>query len=629
MLPGIAFAIAFFIYIIVGIICVLTPPVTKVSVASVPIPSSATCMRAARTANYVAAELNIGSPARRRRLLVRWDKVVASPTLSMHLFDARIIESKSLECDGVNTTCADTVLVNSGETNKGFRRKVAKFDYTTRAVELAKYDVAGYMLGMDGELYMVRGYRYWMTATHVCYAETSDAAPTVTLGALRATVSSGGAVIATASALAHVSAALLGGSYAREATVKFICDNTTLGGVGTVAVLPHIAGYEQAYLAMSDAHLYEIEPTKVSVRRRIVELGQTCAAALTDYERDYNLYLLDCNNAQAVCATTASLPFRRIATLDMVVHYDANGTVVFHFELSPTMRTLPNLTDSTDATSLALVKLLLIMMSAALVWVRSDRVTSKPHWLYRHCIQAAHCVPIPDMSTSSVIEDASMGLFAIIARFAVAMWRYDTLQHDSQTRVCIVEIVASALSCAHWLARYWIIDPWLPYLVGGKPDGRGPLTRLGGSSAIVDTSSGVLLAFSEAPLLVSALPRFEPTARLLIGLLISMVALPRCLFSSACCAILYESGQVGRSRVDPEFALLLILSSIFWIFQLVALAISINDLVVTPLGYSIGRGLVGGTGWISVAISMGFVTAGVPRLLNSSVRLGLSHARKQ
>jgi len=530
-----------------------------------------------------------------------------------------------MECDGVNTSCADTIFAGRGGANTGFKRMVAQFDYTSEAIERATYGVAGYQLGLDGEMYMMRGYKYWLTPTHLCFSPDATAAPATTSGALRATVTTTGHVAASATALAHVSSELLGSSYAREATVNFLCDNTTLGSVGTVSIFPVVAAVENAYLALTDAHLYESEPTKVSTRRKLVELGTSCASALPWYVRDYNLYLLDCNNAAAVCATSASLPFRRISRLNMMAHYDISGTVVYYFENSPTMSTLPNLSVTADAIALAIVKLILVLFAAALVWVRSDRVTSKPHWLYRHCIQSAHCMKVPTTGSSSVIEDAGLGAFAILCRFSVALWRYDTLQYDSQTRVCITEIIASALSLVHWLARYWMIAPWLPELVSGVEDGRGPLTRLGGSSAIADVSSSVLLAFSEAPMLLTAIPRFDPTARLLIGILISMTALPRCLFSSACCSILYEAGQLGKNRIEPAFSLLLLCSIVFWVLQLVALAISVNDLVVTPLSFSVARGMVGGTGWLSIAISLGLVTSGTPRLLNSCVRLSEAH----
>lgn len=625
-LPAMVFVGAFSFYILIGAICALTPPNTKTTVVSHDVPTTAMCMRAARHADYVSVELNIGSPGRRLYVLIRWDKVVEPSESPLRLFEARIMESHSMQCNGVNKTCVDSALLNNGSPNGAFKRQVVSFDYTAAAVERATYGVAGYMLNLDGEMYMKRGYKYWMTATHVCYAPSTDLVPTTASGALKASVSNG-LVYASATALAHVSADSLGSSFTREATVNFLCDNSTLSGIGTVAILPSIAAVEAVYLALSDAHLYESEPTTVSSRRKVVELGNACASILPSLERDYNLYLLDCNNAQSACAQSASLPFRRISRLDMMAHYDSEGSVAYYFEKSHTLDTLPNLSVTSDAIGLAVVKLVLVLMAAALVWVRSDRVTSKPHWLYRHCIQAAHCVAIqaPPSGASSVIEDASFGLLAAVSRFAVSLWRYETLQYDAQSRVCIVEMIAAVLSLVHWLARFWMIDPWLPELVNGKSDGRGPLTRLGGSSAIIDASSSVLLAFSQAPMLLTAVPRFDPTARLLIGMLISMVALPRCLFSAACCSLLYEAGQVGKSRIEPAFSLMLILSIVFWILQLVALSISINDLMVTPLSYSLSRGTVGGTGWISLAISLGLVTSGAPRLLNSAVRLGEPH----
>lgn len=625
VLPSVIFAMTFSAYLFVGVLCVLIPPRASTSVAGVAMPNNVTCLRAARHADYVAAELNVGSPGRRVQVLVRWDRVVDATDTSLRLFDSRLMESRSLQCDGLNTTCADTILVNRGDPNAGFRRAVARFDYTAPALEMATYGVAAYRLRLGGEMSMQRGTRYWLTSTHVCFAPTTESVPATTSGALRATTSTTGHVVAPATALAHVSAAYLGTSYAREATVNFLCDNSTAGGVGTIEIFPVTGAVERLYLSLGDSHLFESEPSAISIRRKLVEVGVQCAGLLPWYVRAYNLYLLDCNNAAGSCATAASLPFRRVAKLNLVAHYDASGVASFRFETSPTMGSLPGLAVTADAVALAIVKLMLILFAAALVWTRSDRVTSKPHWLYTHCIQAAHCIRMPDTSSATVIEDATLGILAVICRFAVAMWRLDLLQSDSQSRVCVLEIIAAITSLVHWLARYWFIEPWLPDIVNGKSDGRGPLTRLGGSSAIIDASSSVLLAFSEPPLLMTAIPKFEPTARLLVGLLVAMVALPRCLFSAACCSLLYEAGELGKSRIEPAFKALLIASIAYWVFQTITLAVAMSDLVVSPLGFSIGRGMAGGTGWVSVALCLGFVAAGIPRLLSSCVKLGMPH----
>ena len=53
-----------------------------------------------------------------------------------------------------------------------------------------------------------------------------------------------------------------------------------IGLLDTVAVLPLEAASESSYLALSDTNLYESEPEQVSTRRRLVELGQTCASTL-------------------------------------------------------------------------------------------------------------------------------------------------------------------------------------------------------------------------------------------------------------------------------------------------------------------------------------------------------------
>jgi len=220
-----------------------------------------------------------------------------------------------------------------------------------------------------------------------------------------------------------------------------------------------------------------------------------------------------------------------------------------------------------------------------------------------------------------VIEDAFLGLTAIVARYSVAIWRLGGLSADSQSRCVIFELGASVVSLCNWVIRYWVIEPGLPDLIGTKSDGRGPLTRLGGSMAIADASSAVLLAFAEPPLLLSAISRFDNTARLLTGLLISLVVLHRCLFACCCNAIILEAHDVGRLVSSQTYRGLLYFALISWVYQTITLAVGLVDLVVTPMAYGIGRGVIGNDGAIVVALFMALVNSSLPRLLHTCVLL--------
>ena len=629
-------------------VSLVTPPEARDSAAGEAIPDDASCYRVVRKADYTVVEYAMGSPPRRVMVLLRLDKVVRDTEKSVRIFNSRVVESKTFECDET-ANCYDVLLATqgtngsprthatflppcslcvlstrfvppsqAGNPNAQLANTLLEFDYIHPQVEEMEYDVAKYRLGLAGEMFAARGYRYYLTNTHLCVSRNDDALLASTAGALEANIRPEDDLVeANITSIAGNSLLTASALYGAYRDAQCYHDGTM------VDVFPYRSAVEVVYLALTDTNLYETEPEAVSMRRRIVELGATCAETLSDKRdaRAYNLYDLDCSMI-ASCRLSPSLPFRRVSTLGIRAHYLFNGRVYFWFADDHTLRSLTGLANSSDAVLFSIVKLSLLVLAAAVMWVRSDRVTSSSHWLYRHCIQLTNGLPLLTHGVqSSVIEDAFLGLIALSARFAVALWRLGTLYHDDQIRVCIFELVAAIVSLVNWIVRYWVIEPHLIDLIGSKADGKGPLTRLGGSMAIVDASSAVLLAFAEPPLLLSAVSRFDNTARLLTGLLISLVTLHRCLFACCCNAIIYEAHVRGILLCGGAYRRLLVTAGASWLFQAVTLGVSMADLVATPMAYAIGRGIVGENSAISVALFMAFVCASLPRLMEICVKL--------
>ena len=618
-LPAIAFVAGYLIFLLTAVFCALTPPRAADVIVGEPVPADANCYRVKRKADYVVVEYAMGSPTRRAQVLLRLDKVVGPTERSVRIFTERVMESKSFQCDSNNATCYDTILLTHGNANADIAEYVFEFEYTNPTVE--RYTtgaIAKARLRLDGEMFAAVGYRYYLSSTHLCVSRDDTAAVADTAGALKARIDDTGHLMSNATAIAVVNRDILGESAIQGAYHGSQC----IGILDSVAILPLAASVESEYLALSDTNLYETEPQQVSIRRRLVELGQTCAVTLPEYNDPYSLYDIDCSNAYATCRTQPSLPFRRISTLSMRAHYTSDSAY-FWFAKDVTLLTLPGLADSYDAVWLSIIKLALIVLAAAVMWVRSDRVTSSSHWLYRHCIQIANCVKLSaeSLQESSVLEDAFLGFIAVTARWVVAYWRLPGLSYDAQARACIVELVAALVSLANWLVRYFVIEPALPDLISMENDGKGPLARLGGSMAIADASSAVLLAFAEPPLLLSAISRFDSTARLLTGLLISLVTLHRCLFGCACNAIILEAHDAGRLVSSQAYRALLWFALASWVYQTMALAVSLVDLVVTPMAFALERGVIGNGDAIVFALFFALVTASLPRLLHTCVRL--------
>jgi hypothetical protein len=563
-----------------------------------------------RHADYTTVELAVGSPARVVKALLRLDRVVEGSEKTLRIFSERLVESRSFSCDSNNATCYDVnLLTTRGNPNSKLGISVIEFDYVNPTVEYYRNDVARFSLQLSAELYAAVGYRYFLTNTHLCVSRDATAPLSDTAGALEATVV-GGFVQTTAANLSLVSAV---GGFAAQAANCSLGGGSAQAAPAPLAVFPYTASHESTYLALSDAKLYEVEPAAVSVRRRIVELGAACASTIEELTRGYSLYDIDCSNAYASCRALPSLPFRRVSTMDLRAHY-VDGKAFFWFETDKTLQSLPGLSNTDAAVSIALVKLSLIILAAAVMWVRSDRVEAKSHWMYRHSVNlAAGATPQPAAGqVSQVKSDAALGLVAVGARFGVAIWRFHSLSSDDQRRVCLVELVAAVVSLSNWFVRYCVIH---------SDGSKNPLTLMGGSMAAVDASSAVLLAFAEPPLFLNN-QRFDATARLLTGLLVSLVTLHRCLFSCTCCVVILEAlREGGRLKSSAMYRSLLVAALVSWMYQGAALAVGLADLVVSPLAFALSRNIVGDSSIVGIALFLAFVTSGLPHLMATSVHL--------
>lgn len=627
--PALAFSLAYTLFVITGVTLALLPPSLRTEVAGQSIPADSKCYRVIRKANYVTVEYAIGAPTRRVQVLLRLDKVVKDSEHSVHLFGERVIESKSMQCDE-GGFCRDAILLTNGPPNRPLQMYDIAFAYKNPFSGDVLRRVARSRLGLAGEMYASFGYRYYLSSTHLCVSQDGDAAIGDTGGALRAHVDDGddgrdNLVVANVTDIGMLPRALLGNSAVFKAHHLGECE----GDTGKVFLWPGEAASDSSYLAITDLTIYESEPDAVAARREVAELG-SCARELPRYQHTINLYLLDCSPSQEQdnCNEEPTLPFRRIATYGVRAHYTAGGEVYYWFKEDPSLATLPGMANSNDSVLFAIIKLGVLVLAAAVMWVRSDRATSCSHWLYRHCIRVASCLPVLDRGCpkSSVLEDALLGLTACAARVAVVVWRLEALVAEDQVRVCITELTAAAFSLTSWVLRFWIIAPNMYHmLVDVAADGvrghSGPLMRLGGSMAIVDASCAVLLAFSEPPLYLSNVSRFDDTARLLVGLVVALVTLNRCLFAVACNAIMFESHHVGRMAPNRPYKFLVLLGMVMWLGQTVAVAVVLSDLVASPMAFQMTRGVVGEDSAVGVALFLALICVSLPRLMHTSVEL--------
>ena len=122
-----------------------------------------------------------------------------------------------------------------------------------------------------------------------------------------------------------------------------------------------------------------------------------------------------------------------------------------------------------------------------------------------------------------MVEDAAVGFTAVAAAFGASIWRISTLSIDSGSR--------------QWRGswhRSFVVPMGTPILCAG-PRCELPLTKLGGSTALIDATCAVMLGFAESPLFTTSVDNFDPSH------VLRLCSSPPPRFTAACL----------RSRVAP------------------------------------------------------------------------------
>lgn len=591
-LASVVFIACMWTHVLAGVVCLATPPQPRSTAGAVTIPTDAQCMRLTRHADYVTVDVVVGTPPVTMPLLLRLDRVEASNGSATRVFNQDALESTTIECDA-DGHCTDVFLVANGERN-ALSRAVARFKYRQSAVERALYTTASRIHDVAGEITMRRGFAYWITSSHFCQSRQQLPCPTPRVPVF---VAADGSLSATEDAIRNNR--IMSHSPRVQQSYAVNCPQPN------IALFPSAASIESAWLSILDAALYDTHPETVAARRVLVELGTDCAANQTALQRDLRLYNLDCTPTSA-CVAYSNMPFRRVAASSLFFNFQAIGGDCVEIRTESTLKGLAKLGDTTEAFLASIVKMAMTTLAAAVVYVRSRRATASSSWLVLNCARVAKGrASTPDAADSNTTEDRLVGLAAVAARIVVASSRFARLVSDGQGRACVAELVGAALSAVHWILRYTRVG-----LAEDKDE--KPITKLGGSTAIVDSTSAVLLAFTEPPTLLSTPGEFNPTARLLTVLLMSGVVLSRCAFSAACCgSLLPRFSTPGRY----DYAALLLYSMISWSLQAAVLGITVADLFARPMAYSMGRATTSSQFHLSVFMFIAVVASGLPRLM--------------
>jgi hypothetical protein len=620
LVAPVMFVVSFWLHVITGTLCLVDPNDSRVVAGSVKIPKDSICLRATRHADYTTVNLISGTPLVRMPVLLRFDSVKLNneTEYSVHLFSHDVVESKSVNCLS-NGICTDIFMVSDGE-RRSLKRVRGTFTYRLHSLESALSTVASRLDSVVGEMHLRTGYDYWLSATHLCYAESLSHSKGGGGGGgsgVLIETNSDGSIYTTVDELAK-----------NEVLLKTPAVRNSLSGPcasqPNVTLFPHASSVESTWLSISNTLKHNSASWDVDSRRTVVETGTACASRLPDLNRDLTLYELDCfwYNTDT-CIDYKSVPFRRLASMSLFISLPLSGKGWLSIDEDNTLSSLPMLADSSDAFWYTVLKMVMLTLAASVVFVRSKRKTASSSWLIKHCVQIAfervghHITSTTTSITNSsknvkdstnkrsTIEDMAVGLVAFLARGIIVSSRYSILVNDGQSRAVSAEFVATAVSAVHWTVRYTMCGLH-------RDEEEPPVSKLGGSMAIIDSTVAVLVAFSEPPIL-SSTSLFDPIARMLVSLLISTIVVSRCAFSSSCCGILWPSFMTTKGRLD--YAYLLVYSSLAWCIQSIALAIVVADLFVSPAAYSVSRAVEGEHLPIRVTYFLTLLCVGMPRLM--------------
>lgn len=582
--------------------------------------SGANCLRVARRADYTVVFLNLGSPVQRLQLLLELDSMVQPGGENLKIFSERLHKSLTMVCEPLSPprdfeqSCRDNTMIavnNSNTLSMGQTR----FTFQNDKVERSIGNLA-YMAGLDGTFRLIVGNTYWLTTTNLCFAPhepesavAEDALPFLTDG--------GGLLSVMGEDLARYSQTqnfAIATSYAAE------CNQS----LKYARLFPSAASNEQQiWLSLSDNFLYQYGSTILEKRRRVVELGNACAALQPELSHVSSLYRSDCGIEMHPCQTEPALTFRRLATSRMRIDVDLDGTGTLRTQTTGALLSVPSLVSHTESLNYAIGRLFVLLLTAAVVFVRGSQNAASSRFMLRHTIDVIRCrrkfsntrhiLTLPSRhERMEVATDAVISATALAARVIVLCVSYSSLVADANATTIFFEILGVIVSFVHLVLRYsldWNLNK------------EAPLTKLGGPMSVIDVTSAVLLLFSDAPLLTNDTSKFASIGRMLISVLISIAVLTRCTFSSAMVAVMAVTSTNGSRQDLTMHKTVLSISVLLWVLQAVASTANVALLFVNPAALSMTRSVPGNTDTTKYAIFFGLISASLPTFTKVGLRV--------
>jgi hypothetical protein len=602
-----------------AVICIVHPSPPPDTAADVRVPNTAVCVRASRYADYATARLVLGTPAREVETFIRLDRVAESSLTSTLIWASMVSQSHTLNCTSDWSSCSDMTIVQPAGPRSDLQWAFSRFalhpdynDYSTVS-----------QLGLKAMLFMVKGYDYYLTTTHFCW--TQHIQTSCSENAVDVHVDSNGYLQDLSGSLG------------------------TCTGTST-RLFPYKASSEPSWLALTDRYLFEHDESHLQLRRAVVETGTLCTEQNATLYNSLLLYKAQCANTPS-CQTDPSVPYRRIAshhTLHIQIPHDTNKSII-HVKESSTMSRLPSLLSASEATWIAIAQLCILVLVAAVSFVRDSQRAVSPSFILRHAFM--RCIGERDHITiysyKDVIINAIIGFLALLARASVVMASYQLLYQDNCERLVMSESIGCFVSLIHFILRNAL-----------HTKRETPLTKLGGTCVVlstlncffslehththshctafsysahctgpmstIDVSCAILVSMADTPLLATR-QTFSSVGKMLASLLILASGVQTLIYSSTACCMtaVCVMQELHYDKNMQEFAILLYLSTALWLAQTSCVAVTLCTAFVAPFVYSVTRTTTADTLVIRICTLLGVICTSMP----SVNRISLSFSK--
>ena len=612
-----AFVAALATIAITGTVALAYAPKADVNFAA--LGDDSTCLRVARRADYAIVYMDVGSPMQRVKLLLDLGAVVEPGGESLAIFSSRLHKSVSMACADLaphrqySQLCHDLALVAPNGSESDQRLVHTSFVFQNDQAAYAESQPAA-LAGLDGTFRLTRGQTFWLSTTHLCFAPLAPSPPE-DAPLLPFHVEEGRMVTSQASLVGFGD-----DQWRPDWVFGGHCDDALLDV--PVRMFPEEAANEASvWLVLSGTFLYEYGSEVLEKRRAVVEAGENCSAQLSELRHQRDIYHSDCGLGLGTCAVLPSVPFRRFATRRMRIDVPADGRGTIVAEHTVSLETVKQ--SYSDALGSAVSRLLVLVLTAAVVFVRGSQNATSSRWLLTNVIDTLRCrhaysddiTPQNSISRydrADVITDGLISIAAWGSRLVVLVFEFGAFESDGQRVAARFQILGLACSFVHFLLRY-CLD------VNRRRD--APITTLGGPMSVIDVTSAVLMLFSDAPLLSNDGEKFAAIGRLLIGLLISLSVGTRICFSAAMVAAMAVSATNGNRKDLKCHKAALAIATLLWMLQAIATSGALALLFVNPAAVSLARSQTGRTGVIKYAIYFGLLCTSLPTFTKVSLRV--------